>query len=460
MKLYVDGNVVASNPAVTKAQVYRGYWRLGGDNTDSWPNAPTTEAINASIDEAAVYPTALSLAQVRAHLLASGRSIANVPPVASFTSSNVDRTATLTSTSTDVDGTIVTWAWNFGDSTTGSGASTTHPYAAGGTYPVTLTVTDNNGGTNTIVQNVTVTDPPPNVPPVASFTSSNVDRTATVVSTSTDSDGSIVSWAWSFGDTTSGSGATTSHLYAAAGTYPVTLTVTDNNGGTNAITQNVTVTDPAPINYALDPFTRVVANGFGTATVGGPWSLSGAAASFSVNGTVGRIAGVLSANRSAYLATVVQHDMDITADVAIDRAATGGGVYVSVIGRRASAGNDYHVKLRYLPGGSVTAYLVRNVGNVETILATAPVTGVTVAPGDVLRVRLQVSGAGSTTVQAKVWPASAVEPVTWLTTDTSAAPAVLQGTGDVGVLLYTSGSWTGALPTLSLDNFRVGPIAP
>jgi hypothetical protein len=59
-----------------------------------------------------------------------------------------------------------------------------------------------------------------------------------------------------------------------------------------------------------------------------------------------------------------------------------------------------------------------------------------------------------------VWRASAVEPVAWLATNTSAAPALLQGTGDVGVLLYTSGSWTGALPTLSLDNFRVGPIAP
>ena len=59
-----------------------------------------------------------------------------------------------------------------------------------------------------------------------------------------------------------------------------------------------------------------------------------------------------------------------------------------------------------------------------------------------------------------MWRARAIEPVAWLATNTSAAPAALLGTGDVGVLLHTSGSWTAALPTLSLDNFRVGPIAP
>ena len=57
MKLYVDGSMVASNAGVTKAQVYRGYWRVGGDRLSSWPAAPTREAITASLDEIAVYPT-------------------------------------------------------------------------------------------------------------------------------------------------------------------------------------------------------------------------------------------------------------------------------------------------------------------------------------------------------------------------------------------------------------------
>ena len=87
MKLYVDGNQVASNANVKKAQVYRGYWRVGGDQLSSWPSNPNREAITANLDEVAVYPKALTLGHVRAHYLASGRSTVfpNIKPTAAFT---------------------------------------------------------------------------------------------------------------------------------------------------------------------------------------------------------------------------------------------------------------------------------------------------------------------------------------------------------------------------------------
>ncbi|HUE88787.1 MAG TPA: PKD domain-containing protein, partial [Vicinamibacterales bacterium] len=59
------------------------------------------------------------------------------------------------------------------------------------------------------------------------------------------SDGTIASYAWNFGDGTTGSGATVSHTYAAAGTYTVTLTVTDDDGATDGEAQSVTVTSPS-----------------------------------------------------------------------------------------------------------------------------------------------------------------------------------------------------------------------
>ena len=93
-------------------------------------------------------------------------------------------------------------------------------------------------------------------------------------------------------------------------------------------------------------------------------------------------------------------------------------------------------------------------GGVFTILSTTNVTGLTVNPGDVLRVRFVVSGNSPTTLQAKVWKATATEPTAWLATFSDAAtPAALQAAGDMGTLLYVSGSWVGTAPTLSIDNF-------
>ena len=82
---------------------------------------------------------------------------AGTPPVASFTSA-----CTLTScrfdgtASSDAEGPVTGWAWDFGDGSTGSGSTVTHAYAAGGTFPVRLTVTDASGSTATTTRSVGV----------------------------------------------------------------------------------------------------------------------------------------------------------------------------------------------------------------------------------------------------------------------------------------------------------------
>ncbi|HEY3446373.1 MAG TPA: PKD domain-containing protein [Myxococcales bacterium] len=179
---------------------------------------------------------------------------ANLPPNAALacpSSGFVGQALTFSgSASTDPDGTVAGYAYDFGDGGKGSGVSTTHAFAAAGTFTVTLTVTDDLGATAQASCDVAITVAV-NQPPVAKLTcpASGTQGAALTLdaSQSSDPDGSVVLYAFDFGDGTApASGAATSvqHAYASRGSFTATLTVTDDKGATNQATCSLTITLP------------------------------------------------------------------------------------------------------------------------------------------------------------------------------------------------------------------------
>ncbi len=509
MQLFIDGQLASAN-GNTAAENYTGYWRVGGDT--AWEGDTYWRG---TVDEVAIYPAALDATQVENHYELGKNGRVNAPPTASFAGTVTDLAVAFDGTaSTDLDGPISSWAWNFGDGQTGVGAtvghtytaagtyqvnltvtdgqgmtdtvtqpfttvapntlptaafttatsgltlaldgsgsndadgtitsyawnfgdggssslrSPTHTYGSAGTYSVTLTVTDDRGGVNATSQDITVA-PIPNQAPTASFTSQVADMTVSVDgSGSTDADGTIASYAWSFGDGATADTAVATHTYAAAGTFTVTLTVTDNKGATNVKTVDVTVVaPPATSVLARDTFARTSINGWGTADTGGAWTVTGTASRFAVNGGAGSLTLANSTTQQANLNAVSSTSTRLTATFSVDKIAN--AQYISFIGRQVGA-NQYLLRARIATDGSVILHVMRGG---TAIGAGYTVPGLTVTPGTPYTAALEVKGTNPTAISAKLWKSTDAEPAAWQLTR-SDSTAALQSAGSIGVSSY------------------------
>jgi len=172
----------------------------------------------------------------------------NGAPLASFSFSAPTEQGTAIlfdgSASADSDGTVVSYAWDFGDGTTGTGVRVHHTYSRAATFSVILTVTDNRGQQGTTTRQVSVTA---TTNPIAAFdlspTSPKIgDQVVFNASAATAATGRrIANYLWTFGDGGSSTGVITGHAYGQSGTFTVVLTVTDDLGRTGTTSKTVTV---------------------------------------------------------------------------------------------------------------------------------------------------------------------------------------------------------------------------
>jgi len=198
--------------------------------------------------------------------LLSSCSLLNQAPIVSIVASRFTGNSPLTiafnaSDSYDPDGSIVTYAWDFGDGSIDAGITTSHTFTTTTvrTFTVTLTITDNSGATAASTQSIEVlpAGSTGSNPPTARFsaTPSYGNSPLTVqfdASLSYDADGTISVYAWDFGDGTTGAGKTISHTFTALATtnITVTLTVMDNTGSTGST--SLVVTAMVPVIVATD----------------------------------------------------------------------------------------------------------------------------------------------------------------------------------------------------------------
>lgn len=177
----------------------------------------------------------------------------NEPPDADFSFSpsrpTTDDTVQFTDRSSDPDGEVVDWEWDFGDGSTNTRQNPSHLYSRAGTYTVELTVTDDDGATDSVSKSITVEEPP-NERPEADFsfspTNPTTDDTVQFTDRSSDPDGRISRWQWDFGDGNTSTSQNPTHRYTRTGTFTVRLTVTDDEGATDSASKSITVRPGIP----------------------------------------------------------------------------------------------------------------------------------------------------------------------------------------------------------------------
>jgi YVTN family beta-propeller protein len=347
----------------------------------------------------------------------------NLRPTAVISASPLSGTAPLLvsfdgTASSDPEGDPLTYSWNFGDGSSGTGALVDHSYTAAGNYTVRLTVQDGNGGSGTAQIPVSVLpEGGANQWPVAAFSASPLSGVAPLTvsfdaTASSDADGDPLTYLWDFGDGGANTGALDNHVFNSAGRYTVALTVDDGNGGSNTTSTTIDVFPPNTVG-TREGFEDYVS---GADPVG--WLDTGANNSMVEEDTLFGVLDLGSGKAFGTSSTATNIHSHLTApDIAalsgydysglmmVTDGAAGAGV--TVFSQYATA--DAYYRLRRNSGNRAFHFSPHGtslVGDLDT--------GVVPSANVWYRFRIQVEDTGARTeVRAKIWADGQAEPADW-----------------------------------------------
>jgi mannan endo-1,4-beta-mannosidase len=206
--------------------------------------------------------------------------------------------------------------------------------------------------------------------------------------------------------------------------------------------------------YASDAYSRTLSDSWGTADIGGSYTLDGTTSKFKVNGAVGKMKTAANATNSAYLNSVSAQDIKAKFSFSTNKLAEGGAQNVYLVARR-NGGNDYLVRVRILTDNTVYLQAFTEVnGTVTPLGSKVQVPNLTHLAQAFIRVHAQVLGTNPTTINVRAWPDGSPQPSNWQYT-VSDSTGGLQTAGAVGLRSYLNSSATNSPVSFSFDNLKV-----
>ncbi len=236
-----NGNVMFVNSSSIGNSSMTYYWDFG-DNTTS-----SVESPNHTFANSGTYQVCLTISDSNGIMCSHCDNIVIGGQADSICQANFYTYSDSSSTPNSLNftnysgGSPVGFSWDFGDGSTSSLENPLHVFVAAGTYQVCLTIVDLNGSTCSHCDNVYIGNPIDSTCNANFYTYADSSNTPNSINFTNYSGGSPTSFSWNFGDNTTSSLENPVHLFAAAGTYQVCLTITNSNGGTCTHCDNVYV---------------------------------------------------------------------------------------------------------------------------------------------------------------------------------------------------------------------------